>query len=418
MARIDWVVVPSIWWENGPLVILEAFQHGRPVICSDIGGMSEKVTDGVNGLHFRRGDPRDLARRDAARGRDARPVGRAARRHPARPAALDARPRRDPDRASTGGCSTSGPRDRRGRARGGGDVPDRGAASRRRPAARPRWLRRPERSVTSTPARPAIVEPEARDAGSTRLRIHVEPPRPAATARRDRGCCCRAGLRRRTSATAPSRSTTSGEPIELTADGARVDRGRPRDARAPRPRAARRSERATGCSTSWRRALRRRAARPERYELASRLFTLREALRERLPRAARSRRTSRHGVARRPPAGRRRALLLHRGLAARRGPEIGAPDRGLARGRAQPSCSTAPVPLPAPRRGASSSTLGPARLTRASSGFICFFELDAPSLHAGRLDARAARTSDGAASRVARRRRVIERRARGRETRS
>ena len=41
--------------------MLEAFQHGRPVICSDIGGMSEKVTDGVSGLHFRRGDPASLA---------------------------------------------------------------------------------------------------------------------------------------------------------------------------------------------------------------------------------------------------------------------------------------------------------------------------------------------------------------------
>ena len=62
MADVDWVVVPSIWWENSPLVIQEAFLHGRPVICSDIGGMAEKVTDGVNGLHFRVGDPEDLAR--------------------------------------------------------------------------------------------------------------------------------------------------------------------------------------------------------------------------------------------------------------------------------------------------------------------------------------------------------------------
>jgi glycosyltransferase involved in cell wall biosynthesis len=61
MAAVDWVVVPSVWWENSPLVIQEAFAAGRPVICSDIGGMAEKVTDGVNGLHFRAGDPDDLA---------------------------------------------------------------------------------------------------------------------------------------------------------------------------------------------------------------------------------------------------------------------------------------------------------------------------------------------------------------------
>jgi glycosyltransferase involved in cell wall biosynthesis len=61
MAETDWVVVPSIWWENSPLVIAEAFQHGRPVICSDIGGMAEKVTNGENGLLFRVGDPGSLA---------------------------------------------------------------------------------------------------------------------------------------------------------------------------------------------------------------------------------------------------------------------------------------------------------------------------------------------------------------------
>ena len=37
MANIDWVVVPSIWWENSPLVIQEAFFHGRPVICTCVG---------------------------------------------------------------------------------------------------------------------------------------------------------------------------------------------------------------------------------------------------------------------------------------------------------------------------------------------------------------------------------------------
>jgi glycosyltransferase involved in cell wall biosynthesis len=62
MAEVDWVVVPSRWWENSPLVIQEAFLHKRPVICSNIGGMAEKVTDGVDGLHFRAGDPRSLAR--------------------------------------------------------------------------------------------------------------------------------------------------------------------------------------------------------------------------------------------------------------------------------------------------------------------------------------------------------------------
>ncbi len=62
LSRADYVLVPSIWWENAPLVIQEAFQQKRPVICSDIGGMAEAVRDGVDGLHFRVGDAADLAR--------------------------------------------------------------------------------------------------------------------------------------------------------------------------------------------------------------------------------------------------------------------------------------------------------------------------------------------------------------------
>jgi glycosyltransferase involved in cell wall biosynthesis len=61
MANLDWVIVPSLWWENSPLVIQEAFAYGKPIICSDIGGMAEKVSDGVNGLHFRADDPISLA---------------------------------------------------------------------------------------------------------------------------------------------------------------------------------------------------------------------------------------------------------------------------------------------------------------------------------------------------------------------
>lgn len=62
MADCDYVLTPSVWWENSPVVIQEAYAAGRPVICTGIGGMAEKVRDGVTGLHFRRGDPVDLAR--------------------------------------------------------------------------------------------------------------------------------------------------------------------------------------------------------------------------------------------------------------------------------------------------------------------------------------------------------------------
>ena len=61
MATADWVVVPSLWWENAPLVIQEAQRHRRPVIAADIGGMAEMVTHGTDGLLFRAGDARALA---------------------------------------------------------------------------------------------------------------------------------------------------------------------------------------------------------------------------------------------------------------------------------------------------------------------------------------------------------------------
>jgi glycosyltransferase involved in cell wall biosynthesis len=62
MNDCDYVLVPSHWWENSPVVIQEAYGAGRPVICTGIGGMAEKVIDGVSGLHFRRGDSADFVR--------------------------------------------------------------------------------------------------------------------------------------------------------------------------------------------------------------------------------------------------------------------------------------------------------------------------------------------------------------------
>jgi glycosyltransferase involved in cell wall biosynthesis len=61
IAALDWVVVPSIWWENSPLVIQEALAHRRPDICSNIGGMAEKVRLGPDGFHFQVNDPFELA---------------------------------------------------------------------------------------------------------------------------------------------------------------------------------------------------------------------------------------------------------------------------------------------------------------------------------------------------------------------
>lgn len=60
MEAVDAVLVPSLWWENAPLVIDEAFAHGRPVIGSRIGGIQEAVRDGMDGLLFDVGSPQAL----------------------------------------------------------------------------------------------------------------------------------------------------------------------------------------------------------------------------------------------------------------------------------------------------------------------------------------------------------------------
>lgn len=59
-AGIDVLVVPSVWYENSPNVILEAFATGTPVVVSRLGGMAELVTDGVNGFQFEAGNAESL----------------------------------------------------------------------------------------------------------------------------------------------------------------------------------------------------------------------------------------------------------------------------------------------------------------------------------------------------------------------
>lgn len=54
------LVSPSLCYEGFPLVVIEAMLHGKPVVCSRIGGLPEIVDDGVNGLLFEPGNPADL----------------------------------------------------------------------------------------------------------------------------------------------------------------------------------------------------------------------------------------------------------------------------------------------------------------------------------------------------------------------
>lgn len=62
LSKIDVLVVPSTWYENTPLVIYSAFAARIPVVATDLGGMAEVVEHEGNGLLFKPGDDRDLAR--------------------------------------------------------------------------------------------------------------------------------------------------------------------------------------------------------------------------------------------------------------------------------------------------------------------------------------------------------------------
>ncbi len=59
---VDVVVLPSLWLENQPMVVLEAFAHGRPVLASRIGGLPEMFQEGAGGRFFEPGDPLSLRR--------------------------------------------------------------------------------------------------------------------------------------------------------------------------------------------------------------------------------------------------------------------------------------------------------------------------------------------------------------------
>jgi glycosyltransferase involved in cell wall biosynthesis len=62
MRQARWLVLPSLWYENFPRTIVEAYACGLPVIASRLGALPELVDDGVTGLLFEPGSAEDLAR--------------------------------------------------------------------------------------------------------------------------------------------------------------------------------------------------------------------------------------------------------------------------------------------------------------------------------------------------------------------
>lgn len=63
MNQVDVVVVPSTWPEVFALVVTEAFACFKPVLAARIGGLAERLRDGVDGFNFEPHNPRDLAQK-------------------------------------------------------------------------------------------------------------------------------------------------------------------------------------------------------------------------------------------------------------------------------------------------------------------------------------------------------------------
>jgi len=63
IAQASFVVVPSEWYENCSMVVLEAMALGKPIIASRIGGLPEQIEDGRTGLLFEMGNVKELRER-------------------------------------------------------------------------------------------------------------------------------------------------------------------------------------------------------------------------------------------------------------------------------------------------------------------------------------------------------------------
>lgn len=60
VKRSKFIFVPSEWYENNPMNVIESFALGKPVIGARIGGIPELIKDEVNGFLFESGDINDL----------------------------------------------------------------------------------------------------------------------------------------------------------------------------------------------------------------------------------------------------------------------------------------------------------------------------------------------------------------------
>ncbi len=61
MAKTQALIVPSIWYENFPMTVVEAMSVGTPIIASELGALAHIIEDNVTGFHFSPGDANSLA---------------------------------------------------------------------------------------------------------------------------------------------------------------------------------------------------------------------------------------------------------------------------------------------------------------------------------------------------------------------
>lgn len=61
IQKASFVVVPSEWYENNPMTVIEAFSYGKVGIGSNVGGIPELIIDGITGYSFEMGNPQKLA---------------------------------------------------------------------------------------------------------------------------------------------------------------------------------------------------------------------------------------------------------------------------------------------------------------------------------------------------------------------
>ena len=55
------VVIPSEWYENNPMSVIESFAMGKPAIGARIGGIPELIKENETGLTYKSGNAEDLA---------------------------------------------------------------------------------------------------------------------------------------------------------------------------------------------------------------------------------------------------------------------------------------------------------------------------------------------------------------------